>query len=115
VNIDPGSIPSRECLNFPATCLDVEAGRSIDRFSLFHEILKNLLFWRARFSSALFLRTWESHLAYRDQIVEVSGSTDEKRTGQVEGLEWDGSLRLRRPDGEKFMVQFGDVHLLPVL
>lgn len=115
VNVAPASVPPPDELNFPATCLESEAGRSLDRLSLLREIVSALLYWRALFSSDLFMLTWEQRLAFRGQLVEVRGEAGEGRIGQVEGLERDGSLRLCSPGGSTFTVQFGEVHLRPVV
>jgi BirA family transcriptional regulator, biotin operon repressor / biotin---[acetyl-CoA-carboxylase] ligase len=115
VNISAGSIPPQEGLNFPATCLEKEAGRSIDRLPLLHGILSALLSWRPLLSSPSFLAGWESRLAFRGQPVGIVVEGRREQTGRLEGLESDGSLRLRSDNGEVFLVQFGEVYLRPLV
>ncbi|MEW6092508.1 MAG: biotin--[acetyl-CoA-carboxylase] ligase [Chloroflexota bacterium] len=115
VNVAPASVPPAEELNFPATCLEGEAGRPLDRLHFLHEILLALLYWRGQFANDLYMRAWERHLAFRGQQVEVRGEVGAGWVGQVEGLERDGTLRLRSPDGNEFKIQYGEVHLRPVV
>jgi BirA family biotin operon repressor/biotin-[acetyl-CoA-carboxylase] ligase len=115
VNIRPGSVPPAEGLNFPATCLEAEAGRDIERLPLLREILTALLYWRPLVSSSIFLHAWSNRLAFRGEQVEVWTEGMTVKTGQLEGLESDGSLRLRSLEGEVFSVRFGEVHLRPVV
>jgi BirA family transcriptional regulator, biotin operon repressor / biotin---[acetyl-CoA-carboxylase] ligase len=115
VNVLEGSIPQGEALNFPATSIESEISAPVNRLALLREIMLAFLYWRGLLSSELFLRTWEKRLAFRDEQVEIQ--TDGKRSmvGKVEGLEREGSLRLRLPDGKVEIVQFGEVHLRPVM
>jgi BirA family biotin operon repressor/biotin-[acetyl-CoA-carboxylase] ligase len=115
VNVLAGSVPRPEDLNYPATCLEVEAGKTLDRLALLHEILVAFLYWRNLFSGTLFMSAWERHLAFCGELVGVRGKAGEERVGQVEGLERDGSLRLRSPGGTGFVVQYGEVHLRPLV
>jgi BirA family biotin operon repressor/biotin-[acetyl-CoA-carboxylase] ligase len=115
VNVVPGSIPPPERVSFPATCLEDEAGKQVDRLLLLSEILHAILYWRGQFSSVQFLRTWERHLAFRGQQVEVRPEAGKARIGRIEGLERDGSLRLSSPNGTLFTVRYGEVHLRPVV
>jgi BirA family biotin operon repressor/biotin-[acetyl-CoA-carboxylase] ligase len=115
VNITPTSIPPKEGLNFPATCLEDEAGRSLDRLSLLRKILAALLTWRPLLASEPFIQKWDKHLAYRGQMVEVRGEVGEGTLGEVDGVDPDGSLRLRAPNGTYGRVHSGEVHLRPVV
>jgi len=115
VNVTAGSVPSQKGLTYPATCLEEEAGRSTDRLSLLHEILVAYLYWRPMFASSFFLSAWEQRLAFRGQQVEIRVEGGKSRTGRLEGLNPDGSLRLRSGNGRKIAVQFGEVHLRPLV
>jgi len=142
LNVRPEAVPDAESLDFPATSLETATGLNIDRLPLLHDILTALIAWRPRLGSDEFIQAWETRLAYRGEQVQVwseasAGAEGQRqrmpsrtgvpplfaartvlrsiRAGQVEGLERDGSLRLRSPQGEVFSVRFGEVHLRPVV
>ena len=115
VNVKPEAVPPSDQLNFPATSIEAEMGKSVDRLTLLRDVLQALLYWRSLLTKDVFLNTWENHLAFRGEQVEIWAEGGPARTGQVEGLERDGSLRLRSHAGQVFTVQFGEVHLRPVL
>lgn len=123
INIKSGSVPPPEQLDFPATCLDTEVvhqkllniTQTFDRLVLLRQILQAILQWRGRIGTDSLIRAWESHLAFRGEQVEVWEEGKAAKPGELEGLERDGSLRLRSPQGNVFTVQFGEVHLRPVV
>jgi len=123
VNIKVEAVPPAGQLNFPATSLETEAraqgiqptDQTLDRFGLLRQMLQALIYWRGLLATDIFYHAWESRLAFRGEQVEIWGEDRELMAGQVDGLERDGSLRLRSPDGKFITVQFGEVHLRPVL
>jgi BirA family biotin operon repressor/biotin-[acetyl-CoA-carboxylase] ligase len=131
INVSPESVEDAQAreplLRFPATCVDKELGRSVDRMELLYAVLAGILRWRPRLIAPDFLRAWEANLAYRDEWVQIipSGNTGELspmdgktpsplQEGQVIGLSNDGSLKLRTRTGEVQSLQFGEVRLRPV-
>ena len=115
LNVKPVAVPPSEQLYFPATCVEAEMGKEVDRLGLLKDILQALLYWRSLLTKDVFSHAWEKHLAFCGEQVEIRTDDTPSRTGIVEGLERDGSLRLRSPGGQVFTVQFGEVHLRPVL
>jgi BirA family biotin operon repressor/biotin-[acetyl-CoA-carboxylase] ligase len=115
VNVRPESVPPPEGLSFPATSLETELGKSVDRLSLLRDILQALLYWRGLLTKEVFPHTWGNYLAFRGEQVEIQVDKGPSTTGQLIGLEPDGSLLLRSQDGQEFTVQFGEVHLRPVV
>ncbi|MCX6034875.1 MAG: biotin--[acetyl-CoA-carboxylase] ligase [Chloroflexi bacterium] len=115
INVKPEAVPPSDQLNFPATCLETEMGESVDRLTLLRDVLQALLYWRRLLTKDVFPNAWENYLAFRGEQVEIRAEGVPGRTGQLEGLERDGSLRLRSQDGQVFTVQFGEMHLRPVL
>jgi BirA family biotin operon repressor/biotin-[acetyl-CoA-carboxylase] ligase len=113
LNVSAASVPASP--DFPATCLEAASGRAIDRLALLHDILAALLAWRPRLASQEFIPAWEARLAYRGAQVHAWAEGMPIRAGRVEGLERDGSLRLRSAKGESFSISFGEVHLRPVV
>lgn len=113
VNVLAGSAPPLEALDFPAISIEQALGRPIERLDMLHDLLKHLLEWRPRLGSAAFLKAWEGHLAYRGETVQVAAGSEPPLTGELLGLESDGSLRLRAADGGPLTMRFGDVSLRP--
>ncbi len=111
LNVRAQAVPPPDVLDFPATSLEETAGRAFERESLLADILAALLEWRPRLGMDEFIRAWQEHLAFRGEMVRVWVKNEPERTGQVLGLDNDGSLRLRSPQGEIFSVYFGDVRL----
>jgi len=114
VNVTPEAVPPPERLAYPATCVETEAGRRVERPALLRQMLLSLLRWRGLVAEAAFLTAWQARLAFRGQPVEVRAA-DETRGGLLDGLEADGSLRLVDDSGQAFSVHFGEVHLRPVV
>jgi BirA family transcriptional regulator, biotin operon repressor / biotin---[acetyl-CoA-carboxylase] ligase len=115
VNVLTGSVPPSEQLQFPATSLETELGYSLDRVEVLHDILAKLIELRSQMTTDEFLMRWEASLALRDEQIQVeTGNNVPPVTGQIEGLESDGSLRLRNEHGEIMTVRFGDVRLRPL-
>jgi BirA family biotin operon repressor/biotin-[acetyl-CoA-carboxylase] ligase len=115
VNVAPASVPPVEGLNFPATCIHAEMQDTIPRFHLLKTLLKALFTRRASIASDAFLHDWETSLAFLGETVRVwAGETAEPVIGQVEGLEADGSLRVRESGGETRVIRFGEVQLRPL-
>lgn len=113
VNVLAPAVPPQEQLDFPATSLEDVFKEQIDRLVLLHDLLACLIEWRACIGKDEFIRAWESSLAYIGKQIQVRSGPDAPLTGQLLGLEPDGSLRLGSTDGHLLSVHFGDVHLRP--
>lgn len=113
VNVLRASVPPAELLQFPATSLEEALGQPVERETLLHDILAQLLEWRPRLSSPDLLHAWEERLAFRGEEIQVWTGEDRPLQGQCIGLEPDGSLRLRDEQGVESVVRFGDVQVRP--
>ncbi len=114
LNVTPASVPPAECLSFPATSVETESGKRVNRPCLLADILRSLIGWRDRMAEHAFLQAWEERLAFRGQEVQILGG-ETPLSGTVEGLEADGGLRLRLANGEVRQVSVGEVHLRPLV
>ncbi len=56
LNVSAKSVPPRETIAFPATCIEQEASRRVNRTRLLAEILRLILDWRERIGSEAFLK-----------------------------------------------------------
>lgn len=115
MNVTPPSVPPADKLAFPAACVEAEMGKPVNRPRLLAAILRSLLRWRGLVAGASFLQAWERRLAFRGEPVEILGENLPRRSGVVDGLEPDGSLRLLTDSGESLAVAFGEVHLRPLV
>ena len=115
VNVSCAAVPPPDLLAFPAACIEAAAGRTVDRLLLLHDILSALVEWRPLLRTAVFFDAWQERLGCGGVQVEVWGVGETPRLGTIEGLAPDGGLRLRSQDGEPMTVQFGEVHLRPVV
>ena len=114
INVLEGPLPLAEMLQFPATSLEAELGHVPDRVELLRDILASLIELRPRLGTDEFLKEWENLLAFRGETVQVEMEKNPRVTGQISGLEPDGSLKIRNEHGESVTVRFGDVRLRPL-
>ena len=114
VNVLNASVPPADQLSFPATSIESELGRSINRLELLRDILQRAIDWRPKLGTDEFLKSWEGSLAYRGQQVQVWGGSEKSVAGELLGLDTDGGLCLRDEHGKSVTVQFGEVHLRPL-
>jgi len=110
INIAPSSVPSPGDLLFPATCVESELGRPVDRENLLAEILQVLTSQRTSLGSPEFIANWESWLAFKGEWVRVE-QPERTLEGKLAGIARDGSLRLQIKDDEIIEIAVGDVRL----
>jgi BirA family transcriptional regulator, biotin operon repressor / biotin---[acetyl-CoA-carboxylase] ligase len=115
VNVLMASKPPSESVDFPATCIEVELGHSLDRIELLKEILSALFIWRKKIGGDEFIQAWEDTLAFRGRQVEVITDSRPPVTGELVGLEPNGNLQVRSLNGNLHLMQFGEIHLRPAL
>ncbi|MBT3338330.1 MAG: biotin--[acetyl-CoA-carboxylase] ligase [Anaerolineae bacterium] len=109
VNIRAESVPLPKALNFPATSLEEELDKPVERTRILNGILSALLKWRPLLGTDEMVAAWDERLAFRSEQVSVGRRGRQVIHGKVLGINKDGSLRLDTADS----VLFGDVHLRP--
>jgi BirA family transcriptional regulator, biotin operon repressor / biotin---[acetyl-CoA-carboxylase] ligase len=114
VNVSSGSLPPKENLTFPATCIEEEAGVSVERYLLLKEILDQLIRLRASVDQDMFLEAWQETLAFRGEGVQIWQGHGQPFDAELVGLEGDGSLQVRLDSGEVRVIHYGEVHLRPL-
>ena len=112
VNVLSGSAPPAGNVRFPATSIEHALGHGLSRIDLLRAVVSALFAWRPNIDTRGFLEAWESRLAFRGQTVTLTHDAQPPLTGDLLGLEDDGSLRLMGRDG-LLRVQMGEVHLHP--
>jgi BirA family biotin operon repressor/biotin-[acetyl-CoA-carboxylase] ligase len=113
VNVSPGSLPPEELLTFPATCVEAQAGGKLARFDLLRDLLEELIRLRSDLASDGFLNAWQESLAFRGENVQLWQGQAQPFIAKLQGLEKDGSLRVKTTGGEIRLIHFGEVHLRP--
>lgn len=113
INVDKTSVPPAGSLQFPATSLEDMLGAAPKREEVILKVLSAFLRWREQIGTNQFLQAWEERLAYRGESVQVGAGGEEPFQGLLDGLESDGSLRLRDAHDKFVTVRFGDVSLRP--
>jgi BirA family biotin operon repressor/biotin-[acetyl-CoA-carboxylase] ligase len=106
VNVLPGSVPPRAELEFPATSVEAEIGRPVDRHELLARIVGELAALAPKTAGDDWRRAVEERLAYRGQWVHVVEESGDVR-GRILGIASDGRLVLDTGQGEPRRVGAG--------
>ena len=114
VNVLKASVPAADELLLPATSVEDKLGKPPVREELLKDILTAILARRNQLGTEAFLTDWEQNLAFLGQMVRVWGNREQAVTGELIGLNPDGSLVLRDENGKSVTVRFGEVHLRPL-
>jgi BirA family biotin operon repressor/biotin-[acetyl-CoA-carboxylase] ligase len=114
INIHKDSVPPADMLQFPATSLEEMLGHEPPaREEILFNILSAFIRWRERLGTDELIHAWEEMLAFHGNQVEVKTGGEIPVTGKVDGIESDGSLRLKDAHDNSVIVRFGDVSLRP--
>ena len=114
INVHSASVPPQEFLQFPATSFEDELGKeTLSREQILYNIINAFISWRERMGSDELIKVWEESLAFRGEQVQLQTGTETPLTGELLGLEPDGSLRLRDEHDKSIIIRFGDISLRP--
>ena len=113
VNVLAGSAPPDEGVDYPATSLEHELGRPVDRGTLLLATLESLARWYARLGTAGLREAWWQRMAFRDQRVSVWDGLHEAR-GRLTGIDAAGGVVLVLEGGERVIVGAGAARLRPI-
>jgi BirA family biotin operon repressor/biotin-[acetyl-CoA-carboxylase] ligase len=112
VNVLRNSAPPAEVVDYPATSVEAELGRTPDRAELLREILSAIFQWRNRLASDELLAAWQQLLAFRNESVFVTQDGREAISGILARLQPDGSLVLETESGPR-IIHMGEIHVRP--
>ena len=115
VNLTPAAMPQEMNLRFPATCLESEAGRAIDRLAFLRAVCQAVLALRATLTTPEFIQFWQELLVFKGEQVSMEISEGEITTGLLEGIDTQGNLILQCTDGRKKTFSMGEVRMLPTV
>jgi BirA family biotin operon repressor/biotin-[acetyl-CoA-carboxylase] ligase len=104
------SAPPAGAVDFPATSLEAEAGRPVDRLRLLRAILERLEAHYPLAADGKLHGQWAARLAWLGESV-VAHTPDGDVAGQAEGTDADGALVVRLDSGARVRVVAGDVRL----
>ena len=114
INVYKDSVPPADMLQFPATSLEEMLGQKTPkREEILLSVLDSFMHWREHLGTNELILAWEERLAFRGKQVEVKAGNESPISGVVDGLESDGSLRLKDLHDNSVIVRFGDVSLRP--
>jgi BirA family transcriptional regulator, biotin operon repressor / biotin---[acetyl-CoA-carboxylase] ligase len=117
INVHKASVPPVELLQFPATSFEDALGKEppprLAREEILFSVLNAFIQWRERMGTDELINAWEEILAFRGEQVQAYVGGEVPITGELLGLESDGSLRLRDIHDKSIIIRFGDVSLRP--
>ena len=113
VNVLLGSAPPDESVDYPATSLEHELGRPVDRGTLLLATLESLARWYTKLGSVGLRETWWQRMAFRDRRVSVWDGRNEVR-GKLTGVDAAGGVVLVLEGGERVNVGAGTARLRPI-
>ena len=96
---------------YPATCVEGQLDRPVNRWELLNEVLDELIIWRDQLSNPKFRQTWQDNLAFLGEWVQIvyPGSETSQKMGRMIGLEVDGALKIMEESGKLSQLQFGEI------
>ena len=111
VNITPAAIPPAEKLRYPATSIETEIGRKIDRWAILASILHTLQHYRDRLPTSAFIHLWNERLAFKNEIIRFRFPNGNVSALKVIRVQSDGCLVLRTRQGEILKAVAGEIKL----
>lgn len=105
--------PSLPEVDLPATSLQAEAGREVDRLKLLRAILACLEAHYPSLTDEALFEAWRARLTMMGTPMVVRTESGDHR-GRAEGVDPEGALIFRLDSGETLRLLAGDAHLRPV-
>ena len=112
VNVTQDSVPPPAEIDFPAACVEAAVGKNVGREVLAASILRQLAAGLDQSDPHSLLASLETHLAYREQELEIENDGRSFR-GKIDGLQENGALRIVFAGGEVKQLDL-TAHIRPV-
>jgi len=112
INIAKDSLPPRDQLLFPATCIEDVCQIPVDRYELLRRIIAQVVNFRKSITKPTFLSQWQEHLAFKGQLVQIKDDESVLFQGKLVGIDNKGWLVLENKN-ERRCFPIGDLHLRP--
>lgn len=116
LNVAPASAPPDSEVIYPAACIETALGQPVDRWQLLRLALGEILAWRERLGTLEFVRAWDERLAFKGQQVYIytGPQAQPEQQGLLLGLDPQGCLQIRGPNGAIQTFCSGELRLRPV-
>jgi BirA family biotin operon repressor/biotin-[acetyl-CoA-carboxylase] ligase len=113
VNVRAQAVPPDQEVDYPATSVENELRRPVDRTRLLLDILRGIDHWVVRLGGVELATAWANRLAFQGEPVEIRDGEAPLR-GTLLGLTVDGWLRLGTQSGGVVELEPGDLGLRPL-
>jgi BirA family biotin operon repressor/biotin-[acetyl-CoA-carboxylase] ligase len=111
INVGQDSIPADPPFIFPATSLETEVGKGLDRLEILVAVLESLLRWYRRLAEPSLIKAWNERLAYHGQIVSLTSSKGMLAKGKVLEVDPDGALSVETSSNNVKQFHSGEIQL----
>lgn len=111
VNVSAESIPPMDKLRYPATAVEVELGKPINRWTLLAKTLQAMFEIRTVLPKSGFMDMWNEYLAFRGERVNLVSSDGTHQRGEVVRIDKAGRLVLALPEGEIQAFPTGEIEI----
>jgi BirA family biotin operon repressor/biotin-[acetyl-CoA-carboxylase] ligase len=111
INIASSAIRAEDDFIFPASTLQSNLNKPVDRLDLLEKVLLEIIQWRQLLGSPEFIQAWNKRLAFLNEEVQINQPGQEILVGSVSHIAQDGLLWLKQKDGKEVSVSAGDVSL----
>lgn len=109
VNVSADAVPPADQVRYPATSVETELGREVDRWALLAEILHGIKHYRTILMDDRFLAEWNRHLAYKGEQALFRFPDGKLKSARVVGIRPDGRLALRVAENETIFAVAGEM------
>lgn len=114
INVASSSVPPVDFQLFPATSIEDELGKPVDRMEVLAMVVNSFFEWRKSVSKPDIFNYWQEHLAFRGEPVRIIEDGKTIASGRLTGISQTGELELTAGKDAKITVMTGDVHLRPM-
>jgi BirA family biotin operon repressor/biotin-[acetyl-CoA-carboxylase] ligase len=111
INVLKESVPNKEQTLFPATSIEESIRKKIDQLVVLTGIMEKIMYWRPRLANQDFMEYWQSHLAFRNEVIRVEQEGQSTVIGLCNRITPAGELEVLTEDGRKHVFVSGDVHV----
>jgi BirA family biotin operon repressor/biotin-[acetyl-CoA-carboxylase] ligase len=109
INILDESIPEVKRIIYPATSIQTETGKALDRAMLLKEILKQIMDLRPIFPTTEFIDLWNEHLAYKNEEAFFHADDGRLLRYLIQHVDEEGCLIVRNHLGKIQKVSSGEL------
>jgi BirA family biotin operon repressor/biotin-[acetyl-CoA-carboxylase] ligase len=111
INIASSAVHTEDEFIFPASTLQSNLEKPVNRMDLLTEVIRFIFEWRQHLDSVDFIRAWNDRLAFRGETVQINRPGQSILTGEILHISQDGLLCIRQKNGKEISVSAGDVSL----